>query len=377
MNSFSRPISRRHFALASAAGFAAAAIPGSNLLARARDDKRVVCYTSADSVYAKVLLAEFTKATGIAVDAVFDTEATKTTGLVQRLLTEHSNPEARGGRADVWWCSEPFGTIKLARAGVLDEVTAPRAEEHMKPHGGWPVNLRAADKTWYGFGSRARVIVYNTRFVKEPDAPRTLGQLLRPEFKGRIAIAKPAFGTTRGHFGALVSLFGEERFEKWLVALKANGVRVMDGNATVVAAVARGECRVGLTDTDDVYAGQREGWPVALSWEEDTSRSPLPREADGSTDADLPGMGSMLIPSTVSLVKGRRNPGPAMELVEFLLSPAAQRSLAQTDSRNTPVDPAVRREFARYDIQNPAELDLFAVADRIDAAMAICSRVLG
>jgi ABC-type Fe3+ transport system substrate-binding protein len=88
-------------------------------------------------------------------------------------------------------------------------------------------------------------------------------------------------------------------------------------------------------------------------------------------------MGSMLIPSTVSLVKGRKNPGPAMELVEFLLSPAAQRSLARTDSRNTPVDPEVRKEFAQYDIPNPAELDLFAVADRIDAAMAVCSRVLG
>jgi iron(III) transport system substrate-binding protein len=373
------PLSRRHFTLASAAGHPAAAIPGSNLHARVRDDKRVVCYTSADSVYAKVLLAEFTKATGIAVDAVFDTEATKTTGLVQRLLTEHSNPESRGGRADVWWCSEPFGTIKLARAGVLDEVTAPRAEEHMKQSGGsgWPANLRAADKTWYGFGSRARVIVYNTRFVKEPDAPRKLGHLLRPEFKGRIAIAKPAFGTTRGHFGALVHRFGEAAFESWLKALKAHGLRVLDGNATVVAAVARGECRIGLTDTDDVYAGQREGWPVALAWEELPPRPAGEQKPAPIAGPDLPGMGSMLIPSTVSLVKGRKNPGPAMELVEFLLSPAAQRSLARTDSRNTPVDPEVRKEFAQYDIQNPAELDLFAVADRIDAAMAICSRVLG
>jgi len=388
MTTFNCPLSRRHFTLASAAGLAAAAIPGSGLLARTRDPQKVVCYTSADSVYAKVLLAEFTKATGIAVDAVFDTEATKTTGLVQRLLTEHGN--AAANRADVWWCSEPFGTIKLARAGVLDETTAPRAEAHMKRAGGdggggWPANLRAADKSWYGFGSRARVIVYNTRFVKEPDAPRTLGHLLRAEFKGRIAIAKPAFGTTRGHFGALLHRFGEPAFEAWLKALKANDVRVMDGNATVVAAVARGECRIGLTDTDDVYAGQREGWPVAIAWEELAPPLPAPTDKPAPandkpapiTGPDLPGMGSMLIPSTVSLVKGRKNPGPALELVEFLLSPAAQRSLAQTDSRNTPVDPEVRREFAQYDIPNPAELDLMAVADKIDAAMAICSRVLG
>ncbi len=374
------PLSRRQFTLASAAGLAAAAIPGSRLLARAGRDRagaRVICYTSADSVYAKVLFAEFTKATGIAVDAVFDTEATKTTGLVQRLLNEKDGGGA--SRADVWWSSEPFGTIKLARTGVLDETTAPRAEEHMKQNGGsgWPANLRAADRTWYGFGSRARVIVYNTKFVEEKDAPRRLGQLLRPAFKDRIAIAKPQFGTTRGHFGALVALFGEERFEKWLIALKANGVRLMDGNASVVAAVARGECRVGLTDTDDVYSGQREGWPVAISWEHDDCRSLLPREPDGSSDADLPGMGSMLIPSTVGLVKGGRNRAAAVEMVEFLLSPAAQRSLAQTESRNTPVDPEVRKEFAQYDVRNPAELDLAAVAEKVDAAMVICSRVLG
>lgn len=379
MNSLNPRISRRSFTLASAAGLAAAAIPGSNLLARTRDDKpggRVICYTSADSVYARVMFAAFTKATGIEVDAVMDTEATKTTGLMQRLLTEHASSQART-RCDVWWSSEPFSTIRLAAAGVLDETHAPRAEEHMKPHGGWPATLRAADKSWYGFGSRARVIVYNTKFVNTPDAPRSLGQLLRPEFKGRTAIAKPQFGTTRGHFGALVSLFGEERFEKWLIALKAHGVRVMDGNATVVAAVARGECRVGLTDTDDVYAGQREGWPVAISWEEDTGPSPLPLKPDGSDAAALPGMGSMLIPNTVALVKGGPNRVAAQELVEYLLSPEAQRVLAETDSRNMPIDPTLREEFKKYDAPHPAQLDLFAVAGKIDEAMAICSRVLG
>ena len=381
MITFNRPLSRRHFALASAAGIAAAAIPGSRLLARARDDKpggRVICYTSADSVYAKVLFAEFTKVTGIAVDAVFDTEATKTTGLVQRLLNEKDGAGAsRGGHADVWWSSEPFGAIKLARAGVLDETSAPRAEAHMKPHGGWPATLRATDKSWYGFGSRGRVIVYNTKFVEERDAPRRLGQLLHPAFKDRIAIAKPQFGTTRGHFAALLHRNGEQNFELWLTALKANGVRLMDGNASVVSAVARGECRVGLTDTDDVYSGQREGWRVAISWEEFPQQGLKPVEPGIPPAADLPGMGSMLIPNTVALVKGGKNPAAATELVEFLLSPAAQRSLVQTESRNTPVDPEVRKEFAQYDVKNPAELDLVAVADNVDAAMAICSRVLG
>ena len=369
-------LSRRQFTL-TAAGLAAGVIPGAGLLARAAQPaRRVVCYTSADSVYAKVLFAEFTKATGIEVDAVFDTEATKTTGLVQRLLNE-KDAAAGAARADVWWSSEPFGTIKLARAGVLDETIAPRADEHMTPHKGWPASLRATDKTWYGFGTRGRVIVYNTNFVVREEAPRRPGHLLRPAFKDRVAIARPQFGTTRGHFGALVHSFGEESFEKWLTALKAHGVRVLDGNAAVVAAVARGECRVGLTDTDDVYAGQREKWPVDISWEEFSRPGVQQGEPEIPAGADLPGMGSMLIPNTVAFVKGGANRSAALELVEYLLSPAAQRSLARSDSHNMPVDPDVRKEFARYAITNAAQLDLYAVAEKIDAAMTICSRVLG
>ena len=251
-------LSRRSFTLSASAALAAATIGGPIAYSRGRTDRRVVCYTSADSVYARVVFAAFTKATGIRVDAVLDTEATKTTGLVQRLMTEHEAPTPRT-RCDVWWSSEPFGTIRLARAGVLEETAAPRAEEHMKPHGGWPAHLRAPDRSWYGFGSRARVFVYNTRFVQAAEVPRTLGGLLRPEFKGRIAIARPQFGTTRGHFAAVVHRFAQRRSSAGLTALKANGARVLDGNASVVSAVARGECRIGLTDTDDVFAGQREG----------------------------------------------------------------------------------------------------------------------
>lgn len=374
MITLNRPLSRRHFTLLSAAGLAAAAFPGPRALARASASERVICYTSADSVYAKVLFAEFTKATGIKVDAVYDTEATKTTGLVQRLLNEKDG--AGASHADVWWSSEPFGTIKLARAGVLDRTTIQSAETRLKPHGGWPAYLRASDLTWYGFGCRARVFVYNTKFVDAEDAPRTAEHLLNPAFKDRVAIAKPQFGTTRGHFGALVERFGERAFEHWLEKLKDHGVRIVDGNAAVVAAVARGECRVGLTDTDDVYAGQREGWPVAISWE-----YPPPVDAPpGGWKRDglyFGALGPMLIPNTASIVKGGKNAAAAYTLVEYLLSPQAQRSLAETDSHNQPVDPDLRKEFAKYDAKHPAELDLYSVADKIDAAMAICAKVLG
>lgn len=322
----------------------------------------VVLYCSADSVYARPILDAFTKHTGINVLTVFDTEATKTTGLVQRLLAEKNQP-----KADVWWSSEPFGTIKLARAEVLAPYTSAAAEEAMKPHGGWPSALRAKDQTWYGFGCRARVFVYNTKFVEPADAPQTLAGMLNPEFKGRIGMARPQFGTTRGHMAAICATLGREAFAAWLTGLRENGLRLFDGNGSVTRAVGNGDLWVALTDSDDVYAGKREGWPIELRFE----RS-YPRPGRGE-------IGPMLIPNTAALVKGSPNAaagGRAAKLIEYLLSHDAQRALAESDSHNLPVDPTLAAEFEKYAVPSPAELDLERVADTIDEAMTVCELTL-
>ena len=57
---------------------------------------------------------------------------------------------------------------------------------------------------------------------------------------------------------------GAEGFRSWAQGLKANGLRLYDGNSSVVRAAANGEIDVGLTDTDDVYSGQKQGWPLAM-----------------------------------------------------------------------------------------------------------------
>src|ERR1051325_239877 len=74
----------------------------------------VVIYCSVDEEFARPLLAEFEKRSNITVQAQYDTEAGKTTGLVERLRAERQHP-----RADVFWSSEVFGTIELAEQGVL------------------------------------------------------------------------------------------------------------------------------------------------------------------------------------------------------------------------------------------------------------------
>lgn len=324
---------------------------------RPADSQRtVVLYTSADDYVVREIVAAFEDQTGIRVELVGDTEATKTTGLVTRLLAEKDDP-----RADVWWSSEPFGTIRLDREGVLEPYTCESAEAAFE--GGWPATLRATDGTWYGFAPRARVLAYSTTRVPTP--PTTLAELTSPEWKGRVGMAHPEFGTTRGHMGVLCEKWGPEAFEEWLVAMKANGLRLYDGNASAVRAVANAEIDVCLTDTDDVFGAGRNDWKLDYVFE----------ASEGGT-AECPSFGPMVMPNTVSLVKGAHHPTEARELIAFLLSPETERRLAASDSRNYPVLPGVEANPAAPPPEHPAELDFAAVADRVPEAMAICDRVL-
>jgi iron(III) transport system substrate-binding protein len=76
--------------------------------------REVVVYTSLDKVFSQPVLEAFEKQTGIKVLPVYDSEATKTTGLVNRLIAEKDSPQA-----DVFWNSETGRTIVLKRKGVL------------------------------------------------------------------------------------------------------------------------------------------------------------------------------------------------------------------------------------------------------------------
>src|SRR5580692_9523186 len=77
---------------------------------RGRQSQIVIVYTSQDEVFAEPILADFEKETGIQVRAVYDSEAVKTVGLVNRLLTERDQPQC-----DIFWNHEEFRKRQLGR----------------------------------------------------------------------------------------------------------------------------------------------------------------------------------------------------------------------------------------------------------------------
>ena len=60
-------------------------------------DSRVVVYTALDDMYSRPILDRFAETTGIEVVPVYDTEASKTTGLVNRLIAETATELMRTG----------------------------------------------------------------------------------------------------------------------------------------------------------------------------------------------------------------------------------------------------------------------------------------
>ncbi|MHC4308287.1 MAG: LptM family lipoprotein [Planctomycetota bacterium] len=57
-----------------------------------KDTNEVVVYVSEDQVFSEPILKEFETDTGIRVKAVYDTEETKSTGVMNRLIAEKGNP---------------------------------------------------------------------------------------------------------------------------------------------------------------------------------------------------------------------------------------------------------------------------------------------
>ncbi len=332
----------------------------------------LIVYTSADDEVIKAVVDMFEKDTGIKVEWSGDTEQTKTTGLVQRVIAEKEAP-----RADVWWSSEPFGTIRLAREGLLEAYRSKTAESSIP--GGWPSQYRATDGTWYGFSPRARVIVYNTLKVRKEEMPRTIHDLAHPRFKGRVGIARPQFGTTGGHLAVLAHVYGEPALEAWMKAMVENRVKQFDGNMSVVRAVGTGELLVGLTDTDDVWAGQRNKWPVDLIYDpNDIAASPMASfKGWGKIESLALGAGPLLLPNTVAVVKGAKNQEHARKFVDFMLSEKVENLLLNSGSHNLPLRERHIRDSrnAMYTIpvrtMQPMAVDLERAADQMEPALRL------
>lgn len=308
--------------------------------------RQVVVYTALDQIFSEPILQSFEKETGIRVKAVYDIEATKTTGLVNRLIAEKNNP-----RCDVFWNNEVIKSILLKQRGVLQPYRSPSARDI-------PDTFKDKDGYWTGFAARARVLVANTRALGTDEAPKSILDLAKPVYKGKAAIANPLFGTTGTHVAALFAYWGQDKAQAFFKSLKTNDIRILDGNATVKDRVGAGALLVGFTDTDDANVGIQAGLPITKIF------------------PDKEDMGTLLIPNTVSMIAGCPHRREAEQLIDFLLSKEVEKKLAFCPSVQMPLrkDVPTPEDFVTIGQIKAMPVDFEKVAAVMEPAITFVQR---
>lgn len=272
----------------------------------------VTVYCSLDEPYARPIFAAFTRESGIKVLPVFDTEATKSRGLAQRILAEKNAP-----LADVFWSSEVLQTVLLAQRKALRPYTPLKAT--------YPKEYVDPEARWTGFAGRFRVFAIHRGTLRPP---ASLLDLVRPEWKGRLAMADPLFGTTTTEAAALFQVLGAEKARAFYRRLRDNRIRTVDGNSVAAEMAGTGEVSVAMTDTDDAYLRQDAGQALEVLFpNQDPSDEPN---------------GALLIPNTAGLVEGAPHSHAGMHFLDFLLRPESELMLAGLPSRQLPLHPDAR-----------------------------------
>jgi iron(III) transport system substrate-binding protein len=220
----------------SAASVALALIfSASTALAQAPAQEKVLnLYSARHYSTDEALYTNFTKATGIKINRIEAGED----ALLQRIKAEGANSPADvfltvdAGRL---WIAEQDGVFQPIQSKVLIEKI--------------PAAYRLASGTWYGFSTRARVIVIDKDRVKEGEIT-SYEDLANPKWKGQICVRSGSHVYMLSLLSSIIEHAGAAKAEEWAKGVVANLARQPKGGDTdQLRAVAAGECSVALSNT--------------------------------------------------------------------------------------------------------------------------------
>lgn len=308
------------------------------------EDHDLVVYVVMDQIHSEDIIRRFEEETGLNVRAEYDVESNKTIGMVARLRAESSAP-----RCDVFWNNEPAHTMALANEGLFEVYRSPNAEDI-------PAHFKDPEGRWTGFAARARCLIINTELTPADRRPTGLFDLVNPAFAGTGAFVRPLTGSTLTHMAVLYTQLGAERARELAARMvELNSEDQLDlpsGNGPLMTQVGLGEIAWGWTDTDDFNVGLQKGYPVERVF------------ADQGPD----GMGTLVFPNTVSLVKGGPNSDNAKRFIDFMLSHEVERLLAEADSAQIPTRDSIPRPdtVASFESVKVMQVDWTEVAAVLD-----------
>jgi iron(III) transport system substrate-binding protein len=255
----------------------------------------------------EALYANFTKATGIKINRVDADDA----GILARLKAEGS-----ASPADVILLVDAARLVKGETDGLFLPVKSKLLDDAI------PAQYRArpaADGTpWFGFSTRARVIVYDKLKVKREDVAR-YEDLGDPKNKGRLCIRSGSHPYNLSLFGAVTEHLGEAKAEAWLKGMVANMARAPKGGDTdQIKGVASGECGIGVTNT----------YYLARMMRSNNADDRAVVEKVGVVFPNQSSWGTHLNIAGGAVAKYAKNQANAVKFLEYLANPEAQNYFA-------------------------------------------------
>lgn len=200
--------------------------------------------------------------------------------------------EANKVQADLLMVADPSYYLTLKEKNLLLKYDAPNRKD---------IKLNKDDEGyWTGVRVSNMIIAYNTAKVSAADAPKSFKDLLDPKWKGRIAMPSPLLsGTAYVTVGALADKYGWNYFE----ALKANGLKVEEGNSAIQNKLVRGEYYAVIILEENILKMADKGEPVKVIYPED---------------------GTVVIPSPIAIFNSSKNQDAAKAVLDWWLSKEGQ-----------------------------------------------------
>jgi len=255
----------------------------------------------------EALYANFTKATGIRINRVDADDA----GILARLKSEGA-----ASPADVILLVDAARLWRAEVDGLFQNLKSPTLESRI------PATLRGKDdgqgSAWFGFSSRARVVVYNKTSVEKDDVD-TYEELADPKNKGKVCTRSGSHPYNLSLFGSLLEHLGPAKTEAWLQGMVTNMARAPKGGDTdQIKAVASGECQIALTNTYYLARLMRSGKPEDLAVAEKIAVV-FPNQQNHGTHINIAGG---------ALARYAKNRQAAVRFLEYLAGDEAQRYFA-------------------------------------------------
>lgn len=255
-------------------------------------------YTTRKEQLLEPLIKAFTAKTKNTVKVVTDGEGP---------LLEKLKNEGADSPADILLVVDAGNLWLAADQGLLAPTKSKTLESAI------PTSLRDPQGQWFAVTRRVRGIVYNPNKVKESELT-TYEDLASPKWKGKLCLRS----STKVYNQSLVAMMIERMGEKeaktvvkgWVDNLAA---KVFSDDTSLIKALENGPCQVGIVNS--YYLGgllkENPKFPAKIFW---------PNQKTSGAHVNISGAG---------VTKSSKHKAEAQALIEWMVSPEAQKLLSE------------------------------------------------